>query len=1811
MKIGAFLCLLSAGVAMRAAIPVWTPAGTMSEARTGGIPFLLADGRVVVVGGPSTGGAVDLFDPATATWSPGPSSASSHPQLPAAVRLLDGRILIAGGREDSGITIASADIYNPSTNSWTATGAMGRSRVGHTLTLLADGRVLAAGGYSSDSGFDNTAELYNPATGTWSFTGSMSHGRWLFSATRVNDGSGRVLVVGGEHYYDSLGPHFSLTEYYNPATASWTAGPPLNAGRAGHQAAYLPDGRLMVAGGVNGWLLTAPLASTEIFDGSSWQPGPSMAQARLHFPLIVMSDGALLATGGTSYNATTSTVIAGAERYDVATSTWMPSGTMNSPRRFHAAIQLADGRVLVAGGQDAAGVQLASSEIMGDGVAPQTTATRSLAPNGNGWNNGNVTITLNAADEDGGSGVQSLAYSLAGAQTGGGTLAGATASVMISAEGTTTLTYHATDGAGNVEAAQSLLVRIDKTLPVLAFQPNVTVPATAGGTVITFNPVATDVPSGVVSVSSSPLSSGMRFPAGPTSVQVTALDAAGNASTTSFTVTVVPSAPVVTVTGGDFVADGSAHAATAVARDSSGAMVAGTFSIAYTPGGASAPSTAGAYSAAASFVSGDPGILSAFPWMTLAPDPHPKVSPTVAAINGKLYVHGFDSDSGGGQSSFVPRLSIYDPASNSWTTGASPGMVRAFASVGVINGKMYVVGGCVTSDCRIGVTNALEIYNPATNTWSNGAPMITGRLGAAAGVIDGRLYVTGGTLACPPCAPTSVTESYDPVTNTWTPGAPIPVPHEMPASAVVNGLLYVIGGYERSTTSPYAGGPGGRVDVYDPAANSWTTRTPMPTARYGAAVGVFNGTIHVAGGYGSAFLATNESYDPQSNTWTGEPPMLTARTYLSAGVVNSKLYVVDGTNGAQLNTNEAFDASLTARITISGSSNHAPLAQAGGPYGTDLGAGLTLDGSGSSDTDAGDSIVQYAWTIDGALQLSGVNPAVTATQVAALGAGPHNVLLTVTDTFGAMGSASTTLSIYTNVPAASFSANPNPTACMQTLTFDGSASSAGRPDRSIVSYAWDFGDGTPVVMGGSSMVNHAYGHYGSFTPTLTVTDSNTPAKTAATSRLVNVNQGNQAPFANAGGSYSVDSGSSLQLSGALSSDPNVSCGDSIVSYAWTIDGTIHLSGVNPTLDTTVNALITGSHTVSLQVTDSFGATSTTSTTLTVYTNVPTASFSANPNPTACMQMLTFNGSASSAGRPDRSIVSYAWSFGDGTPPVVGAASMVNHAYSHYGSYTATLTVTDSNTPARTAATTQSVNVNQGNQPPFANAGGSYSVNAGSAVQLNGSNSSDSNVSCGDTIVSYAWTIDGTIHLSGPNPTLDTAVNALSAGSHPVSLQVTDSFGAIGTSSTTVNVQAVLVSISVSPSAITLSPGQNQTFQAIGHFSDGSTQMLQSGGGGSGPGGSIWNVNFGPGIGLDPVTCGLLGQGNYFGSEVIAVDPSTGAVLPTTWEPGNPLVQVVGGQLTSSQVSFTVTCTTSAASASFSATWNGQAYAGTFTGSGGQSAAVTISPQASGGNIYGQTSPNWSLQFVSQINVSPCATAQYPAPISYSSQGFTDNQGAIHETWSVSTPVMTADGSITPTTVALTLGCTNGQATGTINAQWTGTRYDGTFSFNGGASTGAVSITGWSAKAPMLAPRFSLTAATVNGIVYAMGGVSPGGWPSSVEAYDPATNSWATDGQMVTPREGAGAAAVNGKIYVVGGNVAGGIASGVIEAYDPAAHSWLTGLAPMPTPRAHLAVVTDGVFVYAIGGDTTSNNGGAVSTVERYDPSANGWLTLAP
>ena len=133
----------------------------------------------------------ELYDPPTGTWIPG-GTLNQPRWLHVAVRLRDGRVLVAGG----GAYTAGAELYDPATNRWTPTGSMTVDRHSSTATLLRDGRVLVVGGQSGNgTGVQASAELYDPATGRWTSTGSLRTPRRNHTATLLADGT--VLVAGG------------------------------------------------------------------------------------------------------------------------------------------------------------------------------------------------------------------------------------------------------------------------------------------------------------------------------------------------------------------------------------------------------------------------------------------------------------------------------------------------------------------------------------------------------------------------------------------------------------------------------------------------------------------------------------------------------------------------------------------------------------------------------------------------------------------------------------------------------------------------------------------------------------------------------------------------------------------------------------------------------------------------------------------------------------------------------------------------------------------------------------------------------------------------------------------------------------------------------------------------------------------------------------------------------------------------------------------------------------------------------------------------------------------------------------------------------------------------------------------------------------------------------------------------------------------------------------------------------------------------------------------------------------------------------
>ena len=278
----------AAVVAPRAA--TWTATGEMTEARTHYTATLLPDGKVLVAGGrigangDRSANSAELYDPASGTWTATGSMQGARDGQ-TATRLLDGTVLVAGGdsRAD-GSAVATAELYDPDTGTWTATGDMLVPGRGDTATLLLNGKVLVAGGDFEG----NRAELFDPGRGTWTATGMMITPRTGHTATLLRDG--RVLVTGGE---ERSGP---TTELYDPSTGLWTATGDggktavdgagdrawMNTVRTGHTATLLPDGRVLVAGGVHTGGVYTQLASAELYDPISgrWTATGNMVAIR-------------------------------------------------------------------------------------------------------------------------------------------------------------------------------------------------------------------------------------------------------------------------------------------------------------------------------------------------------------------------------------------------------------------------------------------------------------------------------------------------------------------------------------------------------------------------------------------------------------------------------------------------------------------------------------------------------------------------------------------------------------------------------------------------------------------------------------------------------------------------------------------------------------------------------------------------------------------------------------------------------------------------------------------------------------------------------------------------------------------------------------------------------------------------------------------------------------------------------------------------------------------------------------------------------------------------------------------------------------------------------------------------------------------------------------------------------------------------------------------------------------------------------------------------------------------------------------------
>ncbi len=353
--------------------------GSMNTGRDWHTATLLNNGMVLMAGGyagNSVLASAELYNPATGTFTP-TGSMNNARCLHTATLLNDGMVLIAGGTSSTATNapISDAELYDPRTGTFTPTGSLNNARFVHSATLLNNGLVLMAGGANCCFALAS-AELYNPSTGTFTPTGSLNTARYYDTATLLNNGM--VLMAGGD-------PGGATAELYNPTTGAFTRTGSLNTARAGQTATLLNDGTVLMAGGYDSSLLT--LADAELYNSAtetfSYTIG-SMNTARFFDTATLLNNGSVLIAGGESF----ASAFASAELYNAATGTFSATGSMNYTRPIYdTATLLNNGMVLMAGGEEYGGasaelyipVTLTPPNLESIAVTP---ATSTLSPGG-------------------------------------------------------------------------------------------------------------------------------------------------------------------------------------------------------------------------------------------------------------------------------------------------------------------------------------------------------------------------------------------------------------------------------------------------------------------------------------------------------------------------------------------------------------------------------------------------------------------------------------------------------------------------------------------------------------------------------------------------------------------------------------------------------------------------------------------------------------------------------------------------------------------------------------------------------------------------------------------------------------------------------------------------------------------------------------------------------------------------------------------------------------------------------------------------------------------------------------------------------------------------------------------------------------------------------------------------------------------------------------------------------------------------------------------------------------------------------------
>ena len=300
-------------------------------------------------------------------------------------------------------------------------------------------------------------------------------------------------------------------------------------------------------------------------------------------------------------------------------------------------------------------------------------------------------------------------------------------------------------------------------------------------------------------------------------------------------------------------------------------------------------------------------------WTQKADMPTARSDFSTCVVDGKIFVIGgslrLKIDEYGDMS--LSTVEMYDPETDTWEGKANMPTVRSNVSVSVVDGKIYAIGGSklkkiqMPRGFRTGSeeTPTVEMYDPATDTWTQKADMLTSRKTKTC-VVDGKIYAIGGWSTVSEQSQLETVEVYDPATDTWAKAQSMNHARCSAAISVVNGEIYAMGGIGW----PPNRDPSGRylsnlylssVEVFNPKTNQWHKRTDMSVPKADHSTSVIDGKIYVMGGYlkeGEKYktLSAIEVYDPTTDRWTPEPDMLIGKSGHATEVIGGQIYIFGG-----------------------------------------------------------------------------------------------------------------------------------------------------------------------------------------------------------------------------------------------------------------------------------------------------------------------------------------------------------------------------------------------------------------------------------------------------------------------------------------------------------------------------------------------------------------------------------------------------------------------------------------------------------------------------------------------------------------------------------------------------------------------------------------------------------------------------------------------------------------------------------------------------------------------------------------------------